>query len=44
MLMRSERRHSIFRLTAFAVALLTLMSASAFAQAPPDGTPMPVRG
>jgi hypothetical protein len=41
---RPEHLSSVFRASVFATAILTMMGVSAFAQAPPDGTPMPVRG
>jgi len=44
MSIRSENLSCLFRAPAFAVAMLTLIAGSAFAQAPSEGTPMPVRG
>jgi hypothetical protein len=41
---RPEHLSSVFRASVFATAILTVMGVSAFAQAPPEGTPMPVRG
>lgn len=44
MITRSEKLYPVFRPAAFVAALLMVTGVSAFAQAPPDGTPMPVRG
>jgi len=44
MSMSPQNLSAVLRQAAFAVAMLTLIAGSAFAQAPPEGTPMPVRG